>query len=103
MSDLYCPYCDDNLGNHVDDCHEPDEEYEHQCPKCEKNFIFTIDYYPSFSSNKADCLNGGEHDYRVITGFPREYFINKRRCHMCSKEITVTAIGNFIELERKNG
>lgn len=48
MSDLMCPYCDENLGNHIDDCHEQDVEYEHQCPKCEKNFIFTINYWPSF-------------------------------------------------------
>ena len=89
MSDLYCPYCGENLGSHVDDYHEQDTEYEHRCPKCEKNFIFTIDYVPYFSSNKADCLNGVEHDYRKITGYPKEFFKNKRRCFMCSKEIVV--------------
>ncbi len=89
MGDLYCPYCDENLGDHFDDCYEADTEYEHECSKCEKNFIFTISYYPTYSGEKADCLNGAEHDYQKINGIPREHFENKRRCSMCSKEIIV--------------
>ena len=88
MSDLYCPYCDENLGDYVDDCHEQDTEYEHECPECKKNFIFTICYHPSFSSEKADCLNGAEHEYEPIAGIPEEFFKNKYRCKMCDKRIT---------------
>lgn len=89
MSDLYCPYCDYDCGSYVDDCHEQDVEYEHECPKCDKNFIFTIDYDPNFSSHKADCLNNGKHNYEKIIGSPKEYFKNRRRCSMCSKEIII--------------
>ncbi len=87
MNDLYCPYCDENLGDYVDDCHEPDVQYEYQCSKCDKNFVFTITYYPTFSSDKADCLNGGKHKYEQINGIPREYFKDKYRCKDCGKEI----------------
>lgn len=89
MTNLYCPYCDEDLGNNVDDCHEPDTQYEYECDKCGKNFTFTIEYDPCFSSEKADCLNGGEHDFKEINGVPREFFKNKRRCSMCSEEIVV--------------
>jgi len=89
MNDLYCPYCDENLGNHVDDCYEPNIEYEHECPRCSKIFIFEIEYYPSFTSRKADCLNGKKHKYEKILGYPKEFFKNKRRCSMCGKEIII--------------
>ncbi len=85
MNDLYCPYCDEDLGSHVDDCHSQDVQYEHQCPKCDKNFVFTIEYYPSFTSNKADCLNGKEHKFEQITGVPKELFKDKYRCKDCSE------------------
>ena len=87
MGNLYCPYCDEDLGGYVDDCHEPNVDYEHECCKCEKKFMFTIEYYPSYTSNKADCLNDSEHSYEKICGYPKEFFKNKRRCSMCNKEI----------------
>jgi DNA-directed RNA polymerase subunit RPC12/RpoP len=89
MNNLTCPYCEHDCGDYIDDCHEPDTQYEYTCPECDKNFIFSISYYPTFSSEKADCLNGAEHNFEKITGYPIEYFENKRRCSMCSKEIIV--------------
>jgi len=89
MNSLHCPYCDEDLGSSVDDYHESDTYYEHECLKCGKNFTFTISYDPYFSSYKADCLNGEEHDFKEIIGVPKEYFKNRRRCSMCSKEIVV--------------
>ena len=86
MGDLYCPYCEADLGGYVDDCHEQDTEYEHQCPKCEKNFMFTINYQPMFSSQKAPCLNGGEHEWEEICGLPKEFFIDKYSCKYCGKK-----------------
>lgn len=87
--ELCCPYCEADLGDYIDDCHEPDDQYEYQCSKCNKNFVFTICYCPSFDSEKADCLNGAEHDYKKMIGVPEEHFKNKRRCKMCSKIIIV--------------
>ena len=89
MGDLYCPYCDHNCGDHVDDCHEQDTQYEHQCPSCDKNFTFTICYYPIFSSEKASCLNGGEHEWEEMCGAPAEFFKDKYRCQGCGKEETI--------------
>jgi DNA-directed RNA polymerase subunit RPC12/RpoP len=58
MSELHCPYCDESLGSSIDDCHEQDVEYEYQCPKCDKDFIFRIDYDPSFTSDKLEEKKG---------------------------------------------
>jgi|LGOV01.1.fsa_nt_gb hypothetical protein len=84
-----CPYCEHDCGDYFDDCHSPDTEYEHKCEECGKNFIFIIDYYPTFSSYKADCLNGGEHNWKKICGYPVEYFENRMRCADCGKEKVV--------------
>lgn len=87
MSYLECPYCEHDCGDYFDDCHESNVEYEHECEECGKNFIFTIEYDPTFSGFKADCLNGGEHEYEPICGVPKEAFENRYRCKNCSKEI----------------
>lgn len=89
MSYLECPYCEHDCGDYFDDQHTPDVEYEHECDECGKIFIFVIDYYPTFSGHKADCLNGADHNYEEMCGCPKEYFLNKRKCSMCSKEITL--------------
>ena len=85
MDDLICPYCEYDCGQ-PDDCHEPDENFEWECNKCKKNFIFIITYYPDYESTKADCLNGKKHKYKPIEGVPREFFKNKFRCVDCGKE-----------------
>ncbi len=90
MNNLYCPYCDNDCGDFIDDCREPDVGYEHQCPNCDKNFTFTICYYPTFSSEKADCLNGGKHKWEKICGAPAEFFKDKYRCEMCDERKTLT-------------
>ena len=87
MNELECPYCGEDLGDYVDDCHESDVEYEYECSKCGKSFIFIIEYYPCFSSYKADCLNGGEHEYENMIGAPEEAFKGRKRCKNCNKEI----------------
>lgn len=88
MRDLCCPYCDKELDR-PDDCYEQDHPYQWTCYKCDKQFIFTITYYASYTATKADCLNGADHDFKPINGYPREYFKNKRACSMCDKEIEV--------------
>lgn len=88
MSYLECPYCEHDCGDCFDDQHEQDVEYEHECEECGKKFMFTINYYPSFSSNKADCLNGGEHQWEKIDGIPVEMFKDKYRCSQCGERQT---------------
>lgn len=89
MNELECPYCGKELED-PDDCYSPDRIYEWECPYCEMNFVFTVEYWPSYDSEKADCLNGGKHNWKNIIGYPKEYFENKRRCSVCSNEKDVT-------------
>ena len=80
---LYCPYCRSGMDD-PDDCYEQDVTYEHECPYCEKSFVFTIEYTRTYSADKADCLNGAEHDYQKTKTFPVEFA--RLRCTMCQHE-----------------
>lgn len=88
MSDFECPYCSSEIEPNYDN-REPDKDYQDECESCGKKFVYSIRYITQYHSSKADCLNGGEHDWKPIVGIPREYFENKRRCSMCAKEITL--------------
>ena len=86
---LECPYCGEETPV-PEECHEQDAPHEAGCINCEKRFIFYVTYYPSYSENKAPCLNGGAHDYQPIGGFPEEYFSGRRRCSYCGEEERIT-------------
>lgn len=85
-TDVECPYCeyeqeichDDGYG------YEEDVEHEQTCPECDKIFVFTtsISYY--YEVNKADCLNGSEHNMikRVTTYYP-----DYAECKDCSHAV----------------
>lgn len=91
MSDIDCPYC--GYGQEV--CHDDGENYDesvtHQmeCYECEKEFVFTtcisFDYHPE----KADCLNGGDHDWKPTRTFPVQY--TSMCCSMCDDKRDATA------------
>lgn len=88
MGYFICPYC--NKECEADwEARIIDTVYEHECEHCEKSFVFTIDYDIRYDTNKADCLNGGEHNYEKICACPKELFENKRRCSICDKEKTI--------------
>jgi translation initiation factor 2 beta subunit (eIF-2beta)/eIF-5 len=84
--DVECPYCgagndivhDDNYG------YREDELYQQQCSKCDNYFTFTTTIHFYYDVEKADCLNGGEHQYEKTKTFPREYA--KMRCKDCGDE-----------------
>ncbi len=83
MNQLECPYCGKDMDD-PDDKGESGMLHEHECPHCEKYFVFEVEYNPSYSSRKADCLNGGEHDYKKTATFPEIYA--RMRCRMCGDE-----------------
>jgi uncharacterized protein with PIN domain len=83
-----CPYCDGEVEA-PEESNESGVPYENECPHCGKNFIFYIEWWPSYSPSKAPCLNGKPHNYIPIIGVPKEYFENKRRCSYCADEITL--------------
>lgn len=82
---IECPYCEAELDD-PDDCHKTDETYQHQCSNCDKYFVFTLDYTVNYYIDKADCLNGEQHDWQRINGWPKMLFAGKRRCSMCDEQ-----------------
>jgi len=84
VSALVCPYCDKECEA---DCesNEPDRVYEHECENCEKNFVYTLDYTVHYSEQQAPCLNGAEHEWVPVRGWPERAFAGKQRCQHCDK------------------
>lgn len=91
MSDIDCPYC----GHEQEVCHDDgagyDESVTHQmaCCYCDKEFVFTTYISFSYTPEKADCLNGDDHEYKPTCTFPKQY--TKMRCTMCDDERECTA------------
>ncbi|WP_299076627.1 hypothetical protein [uncultured Paraglaciecola sp.] len=86
MSDVECPYCGQEQEVCQDDGHgcEDGKVYEEQCGFCEKYFALTPSISFDFYSKKADCMNGGVHDWRVnqhIYDGYKQY----RRCNNCDE------------------
>lgn len=90
-NDVECPYC--GVGqeiNHDDGYgYEEDRRHEQQCSDCDKTFVFTtsISYY--YEAEKADCLNGGEHSWKISATYPREY--SDMYCEACDYRRRPTA------------
>ena len=81
--DIECPYCGHWQKVNHDDGQGYEEDVNHQmeCEKCEKIFVFTTMVIYSYESEKADCLNDGNHDYKPTVTFPKEFTM--MRCKMC--------------------
>lgn len=86
--DLICPYC----GCKFEDSFEFNESSQHQCDRCEKHFMYEVEYSKTFSSVKVDCLNGGEHMWKSS---PWAYYPDYRYCRKCTKIDTGQRSVNF--------
>lgn len=86
MSDTNCPYCGAEIEINHDDGEGYDEDKIHQqeCHECEKTFTFTTMIHFTYSPEKAACLNGGEHQYRLTMTHPPQFA--KLRCVACGDE-----------------
>lgn len=91
--DVKCPYCGKEVEINHDDGNGYEEDKLHQqtCPHCDKTFVFTTSisyYYESYyyEAVKADCLNDGEHKWRVNTGYPKGYLSNYHTCTECGEQ-----------------
>jgi len=88
--DINCPYCDAELEVNHDDGFGYNENVKHQmeCDECGKNFVFetviSFSYYPE----KADCLNGAKHNYKLTHTCPKEF--SKMNCSDCDDERELT-------------
>jgi len=85
MSDLNCPYCDAELEICHDDGFGYAEGVKHQneCPHCKKQFVFETSILFYYEPEKADCLNGDDHDFKPTRTYPTEF--TKMECSMCGK------------------
>ena len=81
--DLECPYCDAELEVNHDDGfgYEENVNHEMECSECEKSFVFTTSIMYYYSPEKADCLNDGNHDYKIQRGHPKAFM--QMQCTMC--------------------
>lgn len=85
MIKIQCPYCGYN-NEHNFEQSEDGCAHETQCESCEKNFIFFVEWLPCFSTRKADCLNGGEHDWRnLLDEHSSRYYLFRRGCRQCEQ------------------
>lgn len=84
-NDVECPYCEKyNEINHDDGYgYQEDELYEQDCEHCDKRFTYTTYIIYGYHSYKADCLNGGKHDWNAQTCYPKEF--TKMVCSMCDE------------------
>lgn len=84
MTDLICPYCDTEQEASPD-IHEPDAAHDHECVECEKSFKYYIEYTPHYTAWKADCMNGGDHDWRDVHSTARIAYKGVKQCRGCQE------------------
>ena len=83
-SETECPYCGEEQEINRNDDYEEGEIYQQQCKWCEKKFVFTTVIDFTHEAEQAECLNGGEHDFKPTITFP--LIATRMRCEMCGKE-----------------
>lgn len=82
MSELKCPYCDNESYIDSEDFTNEDEFAETQCNECEKYFTYTTHISISHEGFKTPCLNGEPHNYVPLKTFPA--YFTKMSCEMCA-------------------
>ena len=86
MKDVNCPYCGAELDiDHEDGYgYEEDIVHDQQCSNCGKNFTYRTSIRCSYDVHKADCLNGGDHDWQPTHTAPECF--KKMVCTQCDTE-----------------
>lgn len=81
--DMNCPYCGEGQDVDHDDGagYEESVRHEHTCRECEKTFVFTTSISYHYEPEKADCLNGSEHNLEMSKTYPRRY--SQMLCQDC--------------------
>lgn len=83
--DINCPYCDAEQDICHDDGFGYSEGVKHQmqCDFCKKYFVFETSISFDYDPSPADCLNGGEHDWKPSATYPVEF--TTMECTMCDE------------------
>lgn len=86
MKDINCPYCDAEQDINHDDGYGygEDEKHQQECGNCNKTFTYTTSISFYYEAEKADCLNGSEHEWKPTRCSPK--CATKMRCEMCDEE-----------------
>ena len=88
--DLECPYCEKGLDVCHDDGFGYEEGVKHEmdCDHCGKTFTFqtSISFY--YEPEKADCLNGAGHDFKLSQTYPIEF--SQMVCKTCDEKRKLT-------------
>jgi transcription elongation factor Elf1 len=90
MKDIECPYCGHEQNVDHDDGQNYEQNTKHQmaCEQCEKNFVFETEIHFSYSPEKADCLNEGQHDFKMSHTYPTEF--STMICKDCGEKRDLT-------------
>ena len=90
MEDLECPYCGEGQTVNHDDGRGYKEDQYHQmtCSSCKNEFVFTTSIFFSYEPQKADCLNGSEHEYKLQKC--SEPALSVMVCKMCGEARNLT-------------
>ena len=95
--DIECPYCEKHQDINHDDGFGYEEGVKHEmcCEHCEKHFVFETSILFHYEAEKADCLNGSEHDFKRSFTSPIEF--TTMRCSMCeeTRELTKKERSDF--------
>ena len=75
--DLVCPYCG---WIDLDSWERSEAADSTQCGECEKHFRYETETTRTFTSEKVDCLNGGEHNMNKPWDYGDYLFT---RCNYC--------------------
>lgn len=98
MLNLECPYCKKDCEVCHDDGFGCEEglKYKMECTNCGKSFVFETSILFNYEPEKADCLNGSEHEWAQSQTFPKECTV--MQCKICGEERKPTEeeIGDLI-------
>ena len=88
--DLQCPYCQTEQVVCHDDGHgyEENEKHQMQCSNCDKHFVFETSIIFYYEAEKADCLNDGNHQYKLNHASPSVFTCME--CALCDQKRELT-------------
>ena len=85
---LTCPYCGEEFLEAFDGQNQI-ETYDSECEFCGKNFAFKIEIEIRTTSYQASCLNGDDHEWKILPCFPE--FMKQRVCQCGESEFIYKA------------
>lgn len=85
-NDVDCPYCESpqEIDTGDSSVYSEGDVHSQQCRNCEKYYVFATAIHVTYDAEKADCLNGSEHDFKETVTYPKRF--RKMRCSTCDFE-----------------